>query len=181
MLNTTNQTAQQLRIPFRHYCDTFKNLIMTEDENITECKNWWTCPKEQWQCNNRQCIEGSWVLDGEWDCFDASEENTPYNQTIPDRNLEVVSYSTLKSKFISLIRTSPFSEICDLHVDFHCFSFNLSDSLDKLTHNPPCMNRDRIGDDHIDCYGAIDERNKITHCNQPAMLGYNFKCKSSLV
>ena len=41
------------------------------------------------------------------------------------------------------------------------------------------MNRDRIGDGQIDCYGAIDERQTLSHCTQPTMLGENFRCPSS--
>jgi hypothetical protein len=177
--NDMNSITKQLRIPFRHYCDTFWNLASREDESLIECKNWWICTEEQWQCDSGQCIEEKWVLDGEWDCFDASDEDDPFNRLIMDRNLQVLPLPTLINRSIKLNKSTPFITICNLTTEFPCFSVSFSNPLDNLTKNRPCISRHRIGDGRIDCYGAIDERNTITHCNQPSMLGYNFQCKSS--
>jgi hypothetical protein len=62
------------KIPFRAYCDTFWDLSSKEDENIDKCRSSWICRQEQWRCNTGQCISSAWVLDGEWDCPDASDE-----------------------------------------------------------------------------------------------------------
>ncbi|CAF1672573.1 unnamed protein product [Rotaria magnacalcarata] len=180
--NEIVEQVEQVRIPFRSYCDTFWNLASQGDENVTECSDSWVCPEEQWRCDTGQCIEAEWVLDGVWDCFDASNENDPLTSFVSDRNLRLVPYSTLKNKSINLnrtYRTSPFSSICNLTMEFPCFHFNASNPWDNLTYNRPCISRHKIGDNRIDCYGAIDERNTVTHCDQLTMLGYNFKCQSS--
>lgn len=177
--NSTHQVTEQFRIPFRHYCDTFWNLVWKEDENITECRNSWICPEDQWQCDTGQCIDEKWVLDGEWDCFDASDEVNLSDQLISDRNLQIVSSSTLRNRFNRLNRSIPFSSLCNLATEFPCLPINFSNPLNNLRNNRSCISRHSIGDGHIDCYGAIDERNTITHCNQPGMLGYNYKCMST--
>ena len=43
-----------------------------------------------------------------------------------------------------------------------------------------CLSRSHVGDDHIDCLGAMDERNTLLHCSQSSlsMLGSNFLCPS---
>ncbi|CAF3810792.1 unnamed protein product, partial [Adineta steineri] len=64
------------KIPFRTYCDTFWNLGSKNDENIELCSKQWICLDEQWQCHTGQCINVTWVLDGEWDCIDASDEES---------------------------------------------------------------------------------------------------------
>jgi hypothetical protein len=179
ILNSTNQVVKELRIPFRHHCDTFWNLDSKEDENINECRVWWTCANEQWKCATGQCIDGSWVLDGEWDCFDASEEGELSSQFILDRNLQVVPFPTLDNRSIKLNRSIPFSSFCNLTIEFPCLPVNFVNLPKNLTYDRPCINRQRIGDGHIDCYGAIDERNMIPHCSQPTMLGYHFKCTST--
>ncbi len=145
MLNSTNQVAKQLRIPFRHYCDTFWNLASEEDENVIECREWWICPDEQWRCDTGQCIDGKWVLDGEWDCFDASDEDNLIDRFILHRNLQVVSFSTLRNRSIKLNRSTPFSSICNLMTEFPCLSVNVSNLPDNSSYNRPCINKDRIG------------------------------------
>ena len=43
-----------------------------------------------------------------------------------------------------------------------------------------CISLDQIGDNHIDCAGAIDEHNTIEHCSHTSsMLGHNFRCLST--
>jgi hypothetical protein len=178
--NNVSEVSKQLQLPFRHYCDTVWNLASKEDENLNECQESWICPDEQWRCGTGQCIDEKWVLDGEWDCFDASDEDNIFSQLITDRNLQVVPLSTLINRSIELSESKPFSKICNLTTELPCFPLNFSNPLDDLKHNRrPCINLSRIGDGHIDCYGAIDERNTIPHCSQPTMLGYNFKCNSS--
>ncbi|CAF4696226.1 unnamed protein product, partial [Rotaria magnacalcarata] len=56
-------------------------------------------------------------------------------------------------------------------MEFPCFHFNASNPWDNVTYNRPCISRHKIGDNRIDCYGAIDERNTVTHCDQLTMLG----------
>ncbi|UJR18322.1 hypothetical protein I4U23_005224 [Adineta vaga] len=144
--NEINQVSEQIHIPFRYYCDTFWNLPLRQDENVTECRQWWKCLDEQWQCDNGQCIDKKWLFDNQWDCADASDEKNSFNQLVP--------YSTL----------------CNKTTEFACFT-----NQKKFS----CINWSQIGNEIIDCYGAIDERNNILHCNQQTMLGYNYKCQSN--
>ena len=174
MLNATNQMAEQSRISFRYYCDTFWSLVQHEDENIEQCRQWWRCSEEQWQCDTGQCIDSKWVLDGEWDCEDASDEVAPFHRYFSSRNLEIISQSTLEERYRNLSKSLPLSTMCNETTEFHCLPANLSHHIIR-----PCINRDHISDGHIDCYGAIDERHTITHCTQPTMLGDNFRCLSS--
>jgi hypothetical protein len=178
-LDNLNEITKKLTISFRYYCDTFWNLASKEDENVNECRQWWECRAEQWRCNTGQCIEGSWVLDGEWDCRDGSDEEDISDQLITVRNLEIVPLSILINRLIERRESIPFSTICNLTIEFPCLPINFSNPLINLTHHRPCINQHRIADGHIDCYGAIDERNTITLCNQPTMLGYNYKCMST--
>ncbi|CAF1433313.1 unnamed protein product [Adineta steineri] len=171
------------KIPFRTYCDTFWNLGSKYDENIELCSKQWICLDEQWQCHTGQCINVTWVLDGEWDCKDASDEESLffYNHSFSLRNLQVISLDLLKDKFESLygITKQPFSKICNLTTEFPCFRVNASNSLYNITFERPCINLQQIGDERIDCIGGIDERNTIQHCNYPTMLGNDFLCITS--
>ena len=178
VLQNPSEVIEQFRIPFRHYCDTVWNLASKEDENANECREWWTCPDEQWQCDTGQCIEESWVLDGEWDCADASDEENLDEQRVSDRNLQVVPLHILKDRLINKSDTKPFSTICNLTIEYPCFPVNVTNILTNSSGERPCISKHRIGDGHIDCYGAIDERNTIKHCDYPTMLGYNYKCGS---
>jgi hypothetical protein len=171
------------KIPFRAYCDTFWNLGSKKDEDILMCSNWWVCLDEQWRCYSGQCINVSWVLDGEWDCKDASDEQSLfiYNHSLSIRNLKLISLSELNERFDALYGSTrqPFSNICDLEIEFPCFRVNISDPLINLTLKRPCINLEKLGNDEIDCVGGIDERNSLQHCNYPTMLGNTFLCQSS--
>ena len=170
----------QLRISFRQYCDTFWNLISSEDENSTDCNQWWMCPDEQWRCGTGQCIDKKWVMDGEWDCSDASDEDEFSKVAMTDRNQRVVSLEIFTNKLEKLNRSIPFSSICNLQTEWPCLPKNFSGSLDIFPPHRPCIDRTRIGNGHIDCYGGIDERNTISQCHRSTMLGYHFQCPSNL-
>ncbi|UJR07875.1 hypothetical protein I4U23_012157 [Adineta vaga] len=159
-----NEVTGQYQIPFHYYCDTFWDLGTKDDENLIECKHRWICSNNQWQCNTGQCIDEKWVLDGEWDCSDGSDE-------------ELVE---LMNRFTTLNTTIPFSKICNLKTEFPCLVVNISESVTNFTRHHLCISRQQIGDDRIDCYGGIDERNRMTHCDQSTMLGYDFKCNSNV-
>jgi len=161
-----NITRIQSHISFRSYCDTFWDLTSKEDDNLTECGQWWICAKDQFECGTKQCIDQKWVNDGEWDCADASDESRTLNKMIeiieskkstprPDNKLEML--------FSSCNRTHPLP----------CLS-------PHPTQEHTCLSLDRIGDGKIDCGGAIDERNTLEHCTRPSvMLGHDYKCLST--
>ncbi|CAF3933078.1 unnamed protein product [Adineta steineri] len=177
--NSTSELSRKLEIPFRSYCDTFWNLAAKEDENITDCTDSWICPEEQWQCDTGQCIDISWILDGEWDCADASDEYKLFDRVISGRNLKLIESVELINRSTKIEHQRlAFSTICNLTIEFPCLNVNFSGSFHNLTHTQLCNSQDRIGDGNIDCYGAIDERNVIEHLSEQTMLGYNFQCES---
>ena len=173
---------EELRIPFRSYCDTFWNLLSGEDENIDECQRSWHCLSAQWQCHTGQCIDQRWLLDGQWDCVDGSDEHFDWIVSSSNHSFD---RSLLEHRLTQVKRTSAFSHICDLNRQFPCFlrdksSSSLSSTSDDVfTSDRVCLNRSRIGDGHVDCHGAIDELARVNHCHQSSVLGYHFKCPSS--
>ncbi|CAF0770532.1 unnamed protein product [Adineta ricciae] len=72
----------ETHIAFLSYCNTFWNTGSQKDENQTECRRWWVCADDQWQCRTGQCVLKNWVNDEEWDCTDASDEAELFNKTI---------------------------------------------------------------------------------------------------
>jgi hypothetical protein len=182
-IDTNNSTDQQLELPkisFRSFCNTFWNWGSKEDENIEMCRRWWKCPGNQWQCRSGQCIEIEWVLDGEWDCVDASDEQALFVPTnnFSLRNLNLINNKKLIKDFKTLYSNQSFWTICNLSVEYPCFRANVSDPL-NITHNRPCINLNQIGDGHVDCAGGFDERNTLKNCRYSTMLGYYFQCSST--
>ncbi|CAF1223276.1 unnamed protein product [Adineta steineri] len=88
------------KIPFRAYCDTFWDFLSKADENTSMCRTWSVCLDEQWRCRTGQCINPKWVLDGEWDCSDASDEEGIFvsNHSLLPRNLKLIKRSELEEK-----------------------------------------------------------------------------------
>ncbi|CAF1429744.1 unnamed protein product [Rotaria magnacalcarata] len=170
------------RISYRAYCDTFWNFGSKIDENLTMCQQWWICPRNQWQCHTGQCIDARWVLDGECDCADTSDEEVifAYNHTLLKRNLQIVPYSVLEERFKYLHKDQLASHICNIGTEFPCFRIDFSNPSENVTFNRPCIRLEQIGDRHIDCHGGIDERNTIEYCSRVVMLGYDVKCSSSI-
>jgi hypothetical protein len=181
--NTNNSSDQQFelqKIPFRSFCDTFWNLGSKEDENIEMCHKWWKCPENQWQCRSGQCIQIEWVLDGEWDCVDASDEQAIFvpSNNFSLRNLNLINSTQLITKFNTLYSNQSFWKFCNLSMEYPCFRINVSDPL-NITHNRPCIGLHQIGDGHVDCAGGLDERNNLKHCSLSTMLGNYFQCSST--
>ena len=162
-----NGTRAERRIAFRFYCDTFWNLDSGEDEDLEECRRWWTCPDDQWRCQNGQCIDKRWKDDGEWDCADASDEHLLLSDKV-DYIFQRVSSDGSVHHSYSL------PTVCNQSRPFLCPSPRAS------RFRFSCISLDQIGDQHIDCAGAMDEPNTLTHCSQSsAMLGLNFRCLST--
>ena len=108
--NTSDQQLQLSKIPFRAFCDTFWNWDSKKDEDIEMCQKWWKCPENQWQCRSGQCIEIEWVLDGEWDCVDASDEQGLFVSTnnFSHHNLNLINNEELIKKFNNLYSNQSF-------------------------------------------------------------------------
>ena len=169
------------RIQFRAYCDTFWDYYSKADEDRETCQAWWVCLDNQWQCRTGQCIDDSWVLDGEWDCSDASDEESifPLDGQLWERNRKIFDQSYIERRFEELYANQPLSTLCRPKEEFPCYGVNSSDPLSGLASNRPCISLERVGDNHVDCLGGIDEQNTIDYCRRVTMLGKNFKCLTS--
>ncbi|CAF1470016.1 unnamed protein product [Adineta ricciae] len=168
-------------LPFRAHCNTFWDLELQMDEDRHICKEWWICSKDQWQCHSGQCIDISWILDGEWDCLDASDEQGIFftNHSLSAHNIDLISNSTLRANFLARYNEQSFWNICDFNIEFPCFPVSSSHLLTNTGHIHPCIGLEKVGDGHPDCLGGMDERNTMEHCNQRNMLGYAFQCLST--
>ena len=155
------------RIPFRSYCDSFGDLQSREDEDLLECRRSWLCPEGQWRCRTGQCIELHWRDDGEWDCADASDEHNRFNEMTSVVLEEAFGHDfTNQSYFVP--------STCSQSQPFLCLSAKATEQ------GFSCFNVSQIGDGHVDCAGAIDERNTLNYCSQStSILGLNFLCPST--
>ena len=167
-------------IPFRFYCDTFWNHNSNEDEDLRMCRSWWKCPETKWRCRTGQCIEPSWVLDGEWDCPDASDEEALLidNNTFSMHNSKLVNQNYLDSVHRERYVRLPSEKWCHLNIEFPCIRINASNPS-NIEFDRPCISLTQIGDGTIDCVGAWDEHARLKHCSLPSVLGYNFRCPSN--
>jgi hypothetical protein len=161
----TNDIDPAFQIPFRSYCDTFWNLHSKEDENLIECRKHWICTSDQWQCQSGQCIELTWLSDNEWDCADASDEWNVFHMSI--KQIQQVPSMQMNNYSLAIDERT-----CNETHSFLCLPSHVARQAQS------CISNKQIGDSHIDCVGAIDERNTFEHCQQPSMLGYYFKCVS---
>jgi hypothetical protein len=183
--NIDNDTIREFKttksIPFRAYCDTFWNLASNVDENITMCRIWWICHEEQWQCHTGQCIDPRWVLDGEWDCSEASDEEGIFasKNAFSSHNSKLIKISQIETKFNALYTNAPLSKICNSKIEFPCLRIEISSYANNLIHDQFCINVEQIGNGIIDCMGGMDERNTVKHCDHTDMLGDNYKCLTS--
>ena len=161
-----NEALTKIKLPFRSFCDTFEDLERREDENLLECEQQWLCPEDQWQCQTGQCIDNNWFEDWEWDCPDASDEHGKFNSTT-QKVLQGASQHnfTNRSYFIP--------SACSQSHPFLCLSANATQQ------GLSCFNLSQISDGHIDCAGAIDERNILPDYSRSSILGYHFLCRST--
>ena len=165
MLNAS-ETGATLQLPFRSYCDTFENLATREDESFSECRQWWICREDQRRCGTGQCIEHSWLNDGEWDCPDASDE---YEW------LEHRAQATLRqaSRQNFTNRSYFIPSTCNESHPFLCLSSRAT------RQGFSCLNFSQIGDGQIDCAGALDERVILQSCPDSSIVGNRFLCPST--
>ena len=169
-------------IPFRAYCDTFWDYSSKKDEDPSLCRNHhWECLEDQWQCQTGQCIHNSWILDDEWDCSDASDEEAIlfFNHYNSSRNVKIIKPYNIVQAFNQKYSTQPLRSKCDARTEFPCYRINGSDPLQNDQNSRPCISLEKLGDGHIDCEGGIDEQNTIEYCKRTTMLGKNFKCLTS--
>jgi hypothetical protein len=176
-LNNSITPALVDRIPFFWFCDTFWHMNLKEDEAAGMCQTYWTCKEDQWRCHTGQCIKADWVLDGEWDCPDASDEEAIFfsHSAFSIGNVKLRNESSLRASFELWYRIRPFGDICNLSIEYPCYRIDSLDPL-NLTQYRPCISLAQIGDGHVDCIGSLDEKNNRQHCTLSSVLGYSFQC-----
>ena len=168
MTNNNNGMVARRRIPFRFYCNTFWDLEVGADENITECHEWWACDFDQEICDTGQCLDFGWESDLVRDCADGSDLKVPLFPLIQNA-LRFIQPAGVSENQSYLLRSSCHSESVFLCLSPHSSSTQFI-----------CLNQSQMGDLIADCAGAIDEANTWPHCSSPSsMLGNHFRCLSS--
>ena len=165
LMNKTEISSER-QISFRSYCDSFWDLQSREDENLLECQHGWICAEDQQQCQSGECIESLWLNDGHWDCTDASDEHA-WLAELALRALAEASRHDFTNRSYFIPSTCPQSH------PFLCLA------VEATQQGFSCFNLSQIGDGHIDCAGATDERNPLPHCSQSSMRGLNLLCRST--
>jgi hypothetical protein len=179
-LITPEQQEPMNRLPFLWYCNTFWNLPNNVDEKSSSCQHW-ICMNNQYQCRTGQCIEIEWICDGEWDCSDASdEESIMLIEKWSIHNIRLPNLPSQLEKCRERYSKSSFSKICNTSFEFGCYLSKVSDPLD-IQLNRPCINLTQIGDGVEDCYNAYDEKNTFitNRLSAEAMWGFDFRCRSN--
>ena len=162
-----NDTREVVRMAFRFYCDTIRDLKSEEDENRVKCQQWWKCARGQHRCETGQCIYSNWLNDGEWDCPDVSDETKRF-KIMMRRMQEQVRINQSSDEVTLALDT------CHSSSSFVCLSPH------SRRRQLICLNQSQLGDKKIDCLGAIDEQNTLQHCSQSSsILGHNFFCPST--
>ena len=178
-LSTDDMSYKQIKsqMPFHRYCDSFWHQNNQFDENSKHCQNW-ICNDDEYQCQTGQCIQLSWVCDGEWDCSDASDEQallliknwTLHNQMLVElKNRSAICYD----RYIM----QPFSDICNIKFEFPCLLNNVDNPL-NIEKYRPCINLTQIGDGIKDCHNAYDERNTFVDEEKQQMIGMKLSCRN---
>lgn len=168
-------------LPFRHYCNNVWELPRGFDESL--CKSW-KCPRDQYQCFSGHCIPGGRLKNvfSSWNCPDASDSIDLFRiPQLSEHNIQVITNSTLQEikSNINALNNEYYqapSATCNIASEYQCLLVNVTDPL-NFTINRPCINKTRVGDGVIDCYGGLDERNLLT-CGNNAhrKRGFDFHC-----
>ena len=176
-----NSTHGLLITPYHFHCNSFWNEPLHMDENTSFCQEW-ICHDSEYQCQSGQCILLNWVCDGEWDCSDASDEEaivlitqrSSRNQCLPGLSERKQECSRRYSNL-----TMPFSDLCNLSMEYPCYLASVLKPLNIHTYRP-CINLTQVGDGIVNCYGGVDEKNTLEDCGR-RMLGYTLRCDNSCV
>lgn len=136
------------RLHFHRYCDSIWDTMDGHDE--MNCSRW-ICKQGLYQCNRTgQCIDRKYLCDREFDCNDGEDE---------------LNCSPRSRQWI-------LEEQCHKITEYFCIT---NQYLKNRTLYRPCILSSQVGDHHIDCIGARDERN-ILSCSDYRMLGDRFLC-----
>ena len=172
-ISTDSPVEQSLvrKIPFRVHCDTFPDILSKEDESSRECQSSWICFGRQWQCHSGHCIEPSWVLDGEWDCPDRSDE-----ENIVAFDVHPFNTSLYAKKFRQRYPLISLWSVCNSTVESLCHSNNVSDPQARKRY---CINVASTNARDLACLSACDEQTVMDHCYQSLVaLGHQPRCIS---
>ncbi|CAF1067220.1 unnamed protein product [Adineta steineri] len=167
------------RIPFQMYCDSNWNLHEHVDEIPPYCQSW-ICHSDQYQCRSGPCIPLKWVCDGQWDCADASDEETIlFIDKWSSHNAKLENLTIQRNICAQLYSNIPFAQLCNTTKSFPCLRANVSNPLD-LKQNIPCIPYEKVGDGIEDCYNAYDEKNTFALFNG-IMWGFALQCKNETI
>ena len=166
------------KVPFRVHCDTFQDTLSNEDESAAECRSSWICVRGQWQCHNGHCIDPTWVLDGQVDCGDGSDEESIFAFGLHPHNQK---YSSIPLSFYAakIHEYNPLLllwSVCNSTLELPCSSKNISAAHAEKHH---CINATSTNVHEIDCLSECDEQTVIDHCYRSLVaLGYHPQCIS---
>ncbi|CAF4151727.1 unnamed protein product, partial [Adineta steineri] len=139
---------KDVRLHFHRYCDSNWDLMDGQDEK--NCSDW-ICDPGLYKCNRTgQCIERKSFCDGEFDCGDGEDE---------------VNCTQISQKW-------KFALNCTNLTEYFCIT---DEFIKNQSLNRSCIYWHRVGDGHIDCIGARDERN-VASCPDHRMVGDRFWC-----
>ena len=177
----------QSKLDFWDYCDSRWNKRYGEDE--WECQHW-KCPKhfgvaKFYRCQSGHCILSKYLCDGYWHCIDGSDEEgfqRITEDTIGEHNLALfqqlgTNLTEQKHKCLSRNGQRAFQDLCNTSVEYPCLLADVDDPW-NFQLNRPCIPLSKLGDEHIDCYGGLDER-MILGCGAFEKLGNSFKCQTT--
>ena len=140
---------QDVRLHFHRYCDSVWDRMDGSDEK--NCSKW-ICDAGLYKCNRTgQCIDRKYFCDGELDCDDGEDE---------------VGCSVSKLPW-TLEMT------CDKRTEYFCITHQY---VKNQSLHRPCILWSQVGDNHIDCIGASDERNILSCPVDHRMVGDRFLC-----
>ena len=145
------ERMNDLQLPFHRYCDSVRDTMDGHDEQ--NCSQW-MCPRGSHQCKRTgQCINTTYLCDGEFDCDDGEDElNCPRN---------------------ALRWTLEF--VCNSTSEHFCITPTY---MQNQTLARPCISYVQAGDGKVDCVGGRDERN-VFFCSDRRELGDRFLCDNS--
>ena len=178
---TSLQRTNLKRLPFRSYCDTFYDSGLAQDENITLCQSSWVCLPGEWQCYTGHCIDMEWVLDGEWDCVDGSDEETMFavgfNRSHSTRNW--LSDPAFISDFKEKYGYSKLSQMCNAVMPY-------GSSATELPHSSNCGELCAGSPSTVDsptrCATEYDKEYGFAYCLRTLIaLACEFECSSKNV
>ena len=140
---------RDVRLHFHRYCDSVWDMMDGHDEKNCSI---WICDTGLYKCNRTgQCIDRKNFCDGEFDCDDGEDE---------------VNCSPVRLQW-------NLEMLCDNKTEYFCMThlYVKNQSLHR-----PCIRWDQVGDGHIDCIGARDERNVLSCPVDHRMVGDRFLC-----